>query len=372
MNVDTIKNFISTLTSAISNCSLYSRDHISIDEFARKCLAILEKLFEESGSFEIMLIEDDLIINKISFKEIGLQVNNLKKRIKRKGLSRIEFSAGVTFEELRKFIPEILEIDKKLPEFPHIKTGVLDIQTEEAINNDDLDSGDVSGFLSKQIEMVKEIYQDISRSKQINIARLSDVMKNLVSAFRGKTNIHSLLGYARSWEEYTYIHAANVSVLSIFQMKTLGMGERLFLRDIGLAGFLHDTGKLFISKEVLGKRERLAEKDWEEIKLHPLYGARFLSSAGGMPPLCPIVAFQHHLKYDGQGYPEPRLCQMKQHICSQVVAISDCFDALRSTRPYRKGFEIREIFPIMQKDASRAFNPFLLKNFILRMYKALS
>jgi HD-GYP domain-containing protein (c-di-GMP phosphodiesterase class II) len=365
-------NFLSTLTSAISNCALYSGDHTSIDEFARKCLAILEKLLRESGSFEIMLIDDDLIINKASFKEIGLQANNLKKRIKRKGLSRIEFLAGVTFEELRRFIPEILEIDKKLPEFTHIKTGVLDIQTEETLNVDDMDGEDISSFLSKQVEMMKEIYRGISHSRKINIEKLGDVMKNLVSAFGGKTNILNLLSFAGSREEYTYIHATNVSVLSIFQMKTLGMEERLFLRDIGLAGLFHDIGKLYISKEVLGKKSRLDEKDWEEIKLHPLYGARVLSSVEGIPPLCSIVAFQHHMKYDGRGYPELRISQIKQHICSQVVAISDCFDALRSTRPYRKGFEIKEVFPILQKDASRAFNPFLLKNFMSRMYKALS
>jgi HD-GYP domain-containing protein (c-di-GMP phosphodiesterase class II) len=369
--METVINFLSTLTSAISNCALYSNDHVSIDEFARKCLAILEKLLVESGSFEMMLIDDDLIINKTSFKEIGLQTSNLKKRIKRKGLSRIEFLKGVTFEELRKFIPEILEVGKKLPEFPHIKTGVLDIQAENA-KTDDMDSEDISGFLSNQVETVREMYRDILHSRKINARTLSAVMQNIASALSGETNVLNLLSYARSREEHTYIHATNVSVLSIFQMKTLGMEERLFLRDIGLAGLFHDIGKLYISKEVLGKKSGLAEKDWEEIKLHPLYGARVLSSVEGMPPLCSIVAFQHHMKYDGRGYPELRLTQMKQHICSQVVAISDCFDALRSTRPYRKGFEIKEIFPILQKDASTAFNPFLLKNFMRRMYKALS
>ena len=370
--MDTIKVFISTLTSAISNCSLYSKDHTSIDEFTRRSLAILEKLLEESGGFEIMLIEDDFIINKTSFKEIGLQVNNLKKRLKRKGLSRIEFLPGVAFEELRQFIPEILEIDKKVPAFPHIKTGVLDIQTEESKTKDDFDNDDISGFVSKQTEIVKQIYQDISHSKQTNIERLNDVIGNFVSAFRKKTNILNLITYAKSREEYTYIHATNVSVLSIFQMETLGIRESLFLRDIGIAGLLHDVGKLFISKETLDKQDVLEEKDWEEIKLHPLYGARFLSSIGELPPLAPLVAFQHHLKYNGQGYPELRMSHMKQHICSQVVAISDCFDALRSTRPYRKGFEIKEILPLMQKDASCSFNPFLLSNFIRRINKALT
>ena len=369
--MNSTKNFISTFMSAISNCSLYSKDHTSIDEFTRKSLIILENILKELGSFDIMIIDEDLIINKKPFKDVGLQVNNFKKRLERKGFSRIEFLPGVTFEELRQFIPEILEIDKKLPIFPHIKTGVLDIQFEEAKTENDFNNDDISGFVSKQIEMVKEIYEDISHLKQTKIPRLNEVIVNFVSAFRKKTNILKLLCYAKSKEEYTYIHATNVSVLSIFQMETLGVKDRLILRDIGIAGLLHDVGKLFISEEPLSKKGTLTEKEWEIIKLHPLYGARFLSSIEELPHLVPIVAFQHHLKYDGQGYPELHVCNMKQHICSQIVAISDCFDALRSSRPYRKGLEIKEILPIMRKDTAHAFNPFFLENFIRKMYKAL-
>jgi len=365
-----IKNFISALMSAISNCSLYSKEHASVDGFTQKTLKILENLLKESDKFEMMLIEDDLIINKTSFKEIGFQVDNLKKRIKRKGLSRIEFLPNVTFEEMRQFISEITDTDNKMSVFPHIKTGVLDIQLDEAKTDDDFDSNDISGFLSQQTEIVKEIYKDIASTQQTNIPRLNQVMGNFLSAFRKKVNVLKLLSHAKSREEYSYIHATNVSVLSIFQMKTLGVKESLFLRDIGIAGLLHDIGKLFISGDILGKRGVLEEKEWAVIKLHPLHGARFLSSIGGLAPLVTIVAFEHHLKYDGQGYPHLNVFK-NQHICSQVVSISDCFDALRSTRPYRKGLEIKEILAIMQKDTSRAFNPFLLENFIRRIDKAL-
>jgi HD-GYP domain-containing protein (c-di-GMP phosphodiesterase class II) len=369
--MDNVKNFISSLMSAISNCSLYSKDHASVDEFSKRSLKILEKLLKESDKFEIMLIEDDLIINKSPFKDIGLQVDNLKKRLKRKGLSRIEFLPGLTFDELRQFIPEILETDKKMSVFSHIKIGVLDVRLEEAKTEDDFNSDDISEFLSEQIEIIKRICEDISSSKQVNIPSLNQVMGNFVSAFRRKANVLQLLSHAKFREEYSYIHATNVSVLSIFQMKTLGFKEGLFLRDIGMAGLLHDVGKSFISGEALGKKGSLNEKEWAVIKLHPLLGARFLSSLKGLPPLVPVIAFEHHLKYDGQGYPERQVCQKRQHICSQVVAISDCFDALRSTRPYRKGLEIKEILSIMEKDAERAFNPFLLENFMRRMDNAL-
>jgi HD-GYP domain-containing protein (c-di-GMP phosphodiesterase class II) len=366
-----VRNFISAFMSAMSNCSLYSKDHTSVDEFSRKSFVILENILKESDNFEIMIIEDDLIINKTSFKDIGLQVENLKKRLKRKGLSCIEFLPGVTFKELRQFIPEILELEKKMTVFPHIKIGVLDIQLEEAKIEDDFGSDDISDFLFQQIEFIKGIFRDIASAQQISIPILNQVVGNFVSAFRKKINVLNLLSHAKSREEYTYIHATNVSALSIFQMRTLGVKESLFLRDIGIAGLLHDVGKLYISEETLGKRGALEEKEWAMIKLHPLHGARFLSVIKGLPRLASIIAFEHHLKYNGQGYPELNVCHEKQHICSQVVAISDCFDALRSTRPYRKGLEIKEILSIMEKDSARDFNPFLLENFMRRMDKEL-
>ena len=368
--MDTAASFLSTLTSAISNCALYSREHPSIDEFARKGLVLLQKLFGESDNFDIMIIDDDLVINKKSFKGIGLQTTNLVKRIKRKGLARIEFLPGVTFKELRTFIPEILEVGKKIPDFPHIKTGVIDIRTEEAVKDEDVNSGESMTFLSQQLETMREIYKEILQLRRIGINTVNGVMENMVSAVSEKTNVLGALGYAHSREEFAYVHATNVSILSIFQMKSLGIGDRILLRDIGLAGLLHDIGKLYISQEALAKKKELTEEDWQEIHLHPFYGARVLSSLDGLPPLCAIVSFQHHMRYDGQGYPQT-VSPMKQHICSQVVAIADCFDALRSMRPYRKGLEMKEVFAMMRRDSSHAFNPFLLKHFIQRLYKTL-
>jgi HD-GYP domain-containing protein (c-di-GMP phosphodiesterase class II) len=366
-----VKSFISALMSAISNCSLYSKEHTSVAEFSRKALHILEDVLKESDKLEIMLIEDDLIINKTTFREIGLQIDNLKKRLKRKGLSRVEFLQGVILEELRQFISELLETDKKMSVFPHIKTGVLDIQLEEVMTEADFNIDDVASFVSQQTEIVKEIYKDISSAHQSIVPRLNQAIGNFLNAFRKKVNVLKLLSHAKSREEYSYIHATNVSALSIFQMRTLGINENLILRDIGIAGLLHDVGKLFVSAEILGKRGALAEQEWAEVRLHPLHGARFLSSIRGLSPLAPIIAFEHHLKYDGQGYPDRNVCNTKQHICSQVVAIADCFDALRSTRPYRKGLEIKEILGIMRKDTARDFNPFLLENFTRRLDWAL-
>jgi HD-GYP domain-containing protein (c-di-GMP phosphodiesterase class II) len=157
----------------------------------------------------------------------------------------------------------------------------------------------------------------------------------------------------------------------MFQAETLGIRDVL-LRDIGIAALLHDVGKLFISKEILEKKDTLDQREWQEIRLHPLYGARYLSQIEGLTRLAPVVAFEHHVRYDGKGYPKLRLNRKKQHICSQIVAISDYFDALRSRRPYRRALEMKGVLSIMRQEASGAFNISLLDHFTRAMHGALS
>lgn len=109
--------------------------------------------------------------------------------------------------------------------------------------------------------MVKEIYEDIPHLKQTKIPRLNEVIVNFVSAFRKKTNILKLLCYAKSKEEYSYIHATNVSVLSIFQMETLGVKDRLFCVISALQGFSMMLASYLFQKNHSEKRALLQKKN---------------------------------------------------------------------------------------------------------------
>jgi len=74
-----------------------------------------------------------------------------------------------------------------------------------------------------------------------------------------------------------------------------------FIHDIGIAALLHDVGKIFVPGELLKKESSLRAKESEAMKLHPLYGAQYLAKIDGLTHLAPIVAFEHHLRYDGLG-----------------------------------------------------------------------
>jgi response regulator RpfG family c-di-GMP phosphodiesterase len=130
---------------------------------------------------------------------------------------------------------------------------------------------------------------------------------------------------------------------------------------------------MFVPAEVLDKRTQLDLHEWNSMKRHPIYGARYLSTLHDVPKLAIIVAFEHHIKFDGSGYPDPGHGGKGQHPISQMVALSDFFDALRTERPYRKPVEVGSIVNLLKEGAGKDFNPFLVDNFIgaLRAINAL-
>lgn len=360
--MEKVKQFISTFMIAVSNCSLYSKDHASINELAKKTHSILGSMPEDR--FEIMVIENDLIINRKPCREAGIHGFNLIKRLKRKGISRVDFLRGVTSSDIRTFIIDIAEPGAEIRACPYIRTGAVYVRMPGANPGAACEFDQTPLSPSKGIETVADVFQSTSPFKKLQIAGLDEVVVNFVATFKRESNILKLLSPVKSFSEYTYTHATNVAVLSMSQAKSFGIND-MQLHEIGIAALLHDVGKLFISKDILEKDGSLDEREYAEIKNHSLYGARYLAKTDNLPRLASVIAFEHHLKYDGSGYPRTELyCKKKQHICSQIVAVSDFFDALRSRRPYRESIDKKEIFTLMKKNAGKDFNPFLVDNFI--------
>ena len=362
--MSTAKQFLTALTIAISNCSLYAKEHELIEEAAKKAFSILQELLEDQ--IEMMVIDDDLIINKTPMRESRLHTANLLKRFKQKGISRIEFLQGITVAELKQFIINLSQPDTEIQTYSHIKAGIVGLEgggsgsgskTAAAIPLEG-----VSDFREEQIEKLKVAFHSISPFKQLTMTDLEEIVARFVATISKEMSILKLLSPVKSYSNYTYVHSINVAVLSIFQAESLGIRGKL-LHDIGLAALLHDVGKLFISKDILDKKGSLDDKEFAEITKHPSFGAAYLAKIENITRIAPIVAFEHHRKFNGAGYPKLRLQDKHPHIASQIVSISDFFDALRSWRPYRKSLETKEVLVLMKKNAGTDYNPFLVDNF---------
>jgi HD-GYP domain-containing protein (c-di-GMP phosphodiesterase class II) len=327
-----------------------------VEHLAEKSLEAMEDLYADD-ELSFTVLGDSLVFNDVRMKEGGIHIANFIKRLRRNGIEKVVIKRGVTAGELKAFISHISSVGKHLEPLSHISVGSVSVRLRTEGGQG------VPALIDENISKLKEVYRGLSRFKKLDMYGLEDVVVSFLSTLRREANVLRVISPVKSYSEYTYTHATNVTILSIFQAEYLGLdGEILY--EIGLAGLLHDVGKMFISKEVLEKQGKLDSAEWEEMKRHPVLGASYLSTLNNLPKLAVVIAFEHHMKFDGSGYPSTRRPDKRQHLISQIVAISDFFDALRTERPYRKALELPVVLGLIRESSGKDFNPALVKNFI--------
>ena len=118
------------------------------------------------------------------------------------------------------------------------------------------------------------------------------------------------------------------------------------MREIGISGLLHDVGKSKIPKEILNKPDRLTDEEFHQMKYHSLYGYKILEESKGFSNAIKSGVLQHHEKMNGAGYPMA-VGGDKIHPFARIISVADVFDALVTTRPYKKAFPKRDAIEII-------------------------
>lgn len=148
------------------------------------------------------------------------------------------------------------------------------------------------------------------------------------------------LTHLQSYDNYLYSHSVNVCVLALIIGEGLQMSPES-LKELGEAALLHDLGMLNISSDVWNQQRALTEEEFLEIRRHPDYGRELLSNADGVKPCTVEVAYQHHERFDGSGYPQGLTGEATSQF-ARIVAVADVYDACISPRPHRAAMTPRE------------------------------
>ncbi|WP_396215332.1 HD-GYP domain-containing protein [Gemmatimonas sp.] len=152
---------------------------------------------------------------------------------------------------------------------------------------------------------------------------------------------------------FTARHSSNVARYAVAIAGTLGV-DRTARRDLLRAGLLHDIGKLGVSNRILDKPAKLTEEELGEIRKHPTWTLEILDHVAAFRHFAPDAA-RHHERLDGRGYPW-RLAGDQLSFTARVLAVSDVYEALTATRPYREGLTVAKVIDIMARDCGTAFD----------------
>lgn len=186
-------------------------------------------------------------------------------------------------------------------------------------------------------EVAKSLFQDARMGKALSMESASDMVDEVNDAIA--RNQAAMLSVVRlkNKDDYTYLHSVAVAALMMALGRRLGFEDGA-LKELGMAGLLHDIGKIGVSDAVLNKPGRLDPLEMSSIRLHPQIGWDILKKEAGAGAVALDVCLHHHEKTDGSGYPE-RLAGEAISREARMGAICDVYDAITSDRPYKKGWE---------------------------------
>lgn len=191
-----------------------------------------------------------------------------------------------------------------------------------------------------------------------------------IKALRSDQELHqlveSLMVMLKNKDEPTYHHSMRVCQYALAFAEWLNLSEE-DRRTLEFASILHDLGKMEIPREILNKKDKLLEHEWEWIKKHSEYGESLLNNIPELKSILPIVR-HHHERYDGKGYPDGLQGQDIPYL-ARLLTIVDSFDAMTTNRSYQRTKTYNESIEEMSRCAESQFDPFLLKEFIKMLEK---
>lgn len=199
----------------------------------------------------------------------------------------------------------------------------------------------------------------------IIFSELRQLVDDTIDQILGNRHVMANMIDLRAFDDYTYSHSVNVSMLSSLIGATMKM-PRNQLADLTLGALLHDIGKVFVDKNLLNKREKLEPIEFEELKRHSQYGYDYLRNNSAVPDSAKTVALTHHEKCDGSGYP-CGLAGSNIPVYGRIVCIADIYDALTSDRPYRKALLPSDALEYIMGGYGSTFDTVVIDNFMKRI-----
>lgn len=187
---------------------------------------------------------------------------------------------------------------------------------------------------------VMAMFQEVRMGQALEMQQAEELVVQIGQSLLRHPDALISLARLKNADDYTYMHSVAVCALMLATSRQLGLSED-YIRLAGIAGLLHDVGKLTIPDSILNKPQKLSDTEFERVKLHPEAGGAILRQSPDVDALVLDVCLHHHEKADGSGYPH-RLAGNQISLFAQMGAVCDVYDAVTSNRPYNRGWDPAE------------------------------
>jgi putative nucleotidyltransferase with HDIG domain len=361
------EEFVRRLAAALRAGELYTPAHPLVQRSIDALQTVAARNLHASDAAVIGFLGNDIVVNDMRLGKFSASLTGFVRDMRDREIEKITFDSGVSKEELRGFVDVLADRVSTMPLADRLSAkGIRRVSIGKiTLEGDDGDHTGINAarrVYNTAVGTAESLWDQAKAGDHPDPNAARRIIESLAKVItQDRTSLMALTAI-KKYDNYTFTHMVNVSVLAMSQARALNLQGTL-LREFGFAALMHDIGKVNTPLEVLNKPDKLTKEEFDIMKRHVVDGAHILRKTPEMPALAPIVAFEHHLKQDLSGYPE-NIGARKLNLCTMIVSIADVFDALRSNRPYREGMASDRIKAIMGERDNPAFNQTLLKRFV--------
>ena len=369
--------FLYAFAQALSTMTLYPVGHPARTRVVDGAFDQLSSLQRDDPNLQFSFLGHEVVYGKIALRE--MKDWDWSARLADAGVQRLEFPEKVTRAEYEEFLDEILarltlsavDTTQMRPaggKRSAIRFGAIGVRGDKRLSkpdNEPVKTVAASLSLTEEADTVRWMHQEVGGRGQLPLLEAEAIVRSLSIAMHGDNQLVIPLLQLRDFDEYTTTHSLNVSVLSMALSEFLGATGRE-VRAMGVAGLLHDLGKVRIPKDILVKPGKLTDEERAVMQRHPIDGARIILESEQKLDLAAAVAYEHHIMIDGGGYPHMHF-RRDCHHGSKLVHVCDVYDALRTRRPYRDAWESERVLGYIEERAGTEFDGEVARGFIAMM-----
>jgi putative nucleotidyltransferase with HDIG domain len=360
--------FLHTFAQSLSTLALYPPGHASRERALDGLFLSLHDLLNSDPHPLFSFLGNEVIYGRRPLPE--LRDWEWSERLSEIGVQRLEFDANmpISTPELEVFLEDMLDrlnmrpadsSEARQTRETGIKYGAIGVGEDE--EQEDVVTATIAFTLGEEAETIRWMHDELEDGQALPLNEAEAVVRSLSTAMHGGSQTMVPLLKMREYDEYTTTHSLNVSVITMALAEWLGLGAK-DVQEFGMAGLMHDLGKVKIPKELLNKPGRFDDAERKIMNEHPVEGARIILATEHHLDLAAVVAYEHHIMINGGGYPSlkyPREC----HYASKLVHICDVYDALRTKRPYREPWGAEKILSYIEEKSGTEFDGKLAHEF---------
>lgn len=370
------QNLINQISILIRTSQFHDPDNVAVMNVLEKALPMLNNFVEREGALRLDLVGEFFYLNDSRVKypmEFLLNFDYLSREFRRRDMGTLVISAPLSEEEVKAFLRAFISSGYSNTPFEALEAMIEELDNlrierlKKVVEEGDVDRRKiVKKTYFNAVSFTKGVITKLKAGEKVSIKRAKRIVESMVDLILSEDQLLIGMTAIKDYDDYTYHHSVNVSVLSIAIGQKIGLHRRS-LTELGLVALFHDIGKMNVPKEILNKPTAFTEEEWKTIKRHPYWGTLAILKLRGLDRIsiqAAIVAFQHHLNYDLSGYPKVKE-QQDLDFYTKIVSIADQYDAMTSSRVYQRvPLPPDRALSIMMDRSGSEIDPILFKFFV--------